>query len=50
MDAGVFHDAHEVYYNGPVKREWVATFATKGLAESYVGWQDERDSYEIVPV
>jgi hypothetical protein len=47
---GFFHDAHEVYYNAPVGRQWVATFATKALADGYVRWQDDRDSYEVVPV
>lgn len=35
MVDGIFHDAHEVYaVNGTVK-QWVATFATKALAEQY---------------
>ena len=47
---GIFHDAHEVYFAGPVSRQWVATFASKELAVAYIRWQDDRDCYEVVPV
>ena len=37
MDGGVFHDAHEVYkIDRDESRTWIATFATKGLADWYV--------------
>lgn len=47
---GFFHDAHEVYFTAPVGKQWIATFATKRLAEDYVQWQDQRDYYEVVAV
>ena len=33
---GFFHDAHEVYALEKSGWEWVATFATRGLARNYV--------------
>jgi len=41
MDGGIFHDAHEVYMIDGDKETWLATFATKGLADGYVTWQEE---------
>lgn len=47
---GNFHDAHEVYYQAPIGRQWIATFATKKLATDYIRWQDDRDNYEVEAV
>ena len=54
MDAGLFHDAHEVYTSTTtIPRYWVATFATRGLAEAYAEWShlcSPANTYEVVPV
>lgn len=56
---GFFHDAHEVYATDEGgERQWVATFATKGLADWYVTAATEAmlrisapvPAYEVVPV
>jgi hypothetical protein len=59
MDDGIFHDAHEVYkIDRDGSKTWVATFATKGLADWYVTAATEgmllaagfAFEYEVVPV
>jgi len=54
MDGGIFHDAHEVYtWTATIPRYWIATFATKELAEAYTEWASicsPANTYEAVPV
>lgn len=54
---GTFHDAHKVYYNPLGKEEtrvWIATFATRKLAVSYLvdTFHDAftASDYEVRPV
>ena len=58
MPEGFFHAAHEVYIGKGVDRSWIATFATKALADWYVVAASEANrergarvpEYEVVPV